>query len=271
MIVKTTVSALWRAPQPLFDDGLRRLEELLAAAGPGAQVFFRADDVAAPGEACARMLETFARHGLPLHLAVTPAWLTPARWDVLRRLAGDGDQWCWHQHGWRHVNHQRAGRKGEFGDERDIEAKRTDLARGRERLESIMGERFSPVFTPPWNRFDAQTALLLREAGYVAVSRWTGAQRAVPTPPGLPDIPVNADLHTRREADPAAGMDGLLREVEGALAAGRLGFMLHHQRMNDAAFVFLDRCLAAVAESGLVPVRLDSPGPLGASGDDREK
>ncbi|WP_285906614.1 polysaccharide deacetylase family protein [Pseudodesulfovibrio pelocollis] len=260
MIVKTTVSALWSAPQSLLDDGLRRVDTLLAGAAPGVEVFFRADDVAAPGEACERMLEIFARHGLPLHLAVTPAWLTPARWDVLHRWAGDSDQWCWHQHGWRHVNHQRAGRKGEFGDERTPEAKRADLARGRARLEAIMGARFSPVFTPPWNRFDAQTARLLHEAGYVAVSRWAGAQGAVPTPEGLPDIPVNVDLHTRRESDPAEGLDALLREIEGGLASRRVGFMLHHQRMNDAAFGFLDRCLAAVAGSGLKPIRLDRPG-----------
>ncbi|MUM77098.1 polysaccharide deacetylase family protein [Pseudodesulfovibrio sp. F-1] len=261
MIVKTAVSALWCAPQSLLEEGLRRLDALFAQAGPGVEVFFRADDVAAPGEACARMLKTFSRHGVPLHLAVTPAWLTPARWKVLRRWAGDGEQWCWHQHGWRHVNHQRTGRKGEFGDGRTLEAKRADLARGRTRLEAIMGAWFSPVFTPPWNRFDAQTAGLLHEAGYVAVSRWAGAQRTVPTPEGLPDIAVNVDLHTRREPDPAEGLEALLREVGAALASGRAGFMLHHQRMNDAAFIFLDRCLSAVAASRLAAIRLDRPGP----------
>jgi len=261
MIVKTAVSALWGVPQSVLDASLDRLDALLAQAGPGAEVFFRADDVAAPGDACRRMLDIFARHGLPLHLAVTPAWLTPVRWDALRRWAGDRGQWCWHQHGWRHVNHQRTGRKGEFGDERTLEAKRADLARGRERLEAIMGEAFSPVFTPPWNRFDAQTARLLHEAGYAAVSRWTGAQRDVPTPEGLPDIPVNVDLHTRREADPAEGLEALLREIGAALASGRAGFMLHHQRMNDAAFRFLDRFLSAVAASRLAAIRLDRPAP----------
>jgi peptidoglycan/xylan/chitin deacetylase (PgdA/CDA1 family) len=261
MIVKTAVSALWTAPPALLGEAAHRLDALLDGVGAGAasgtEIFFRADDVAAPGEACRRMLETFARHGLPLHLAVTPAWLTPARWDVLRRWAGERDLWCWHQHGWRHVNHQREGRKGEFGVDRSVADKRADLARGRDRLAAIMGARFSPVFTPPWNRFDAQTAQLLLEAGYVAVSRSDGAQRRVPMPGNLPDIPVNVDLHTRRESDPAQGITALLVEFEAALASGRVGVMLHHQRMNDAAFSFLDHCLAAVARSDLTPIRLD--------------
>lgn len=257
MIVKTAVSALWTAPPALLGEAAHRLDALLAGAAPGTEIFFRADDVAAPGEACRRMLAAFARHGLPLHLAVTPAWLTPARWEVLRQWGGERDLWCWHQHGWRHVNHQRAGRKGEFGADRSLADKRADLARGRERLEAIMGARFSPVFTPPWNRFDAQTAQLLLEAGYVAVSRSDGAQRTVPMPGDLPDIPVNVDLHTRRESDPVQGIAALVRELETALASGRVGVMLHHQRMNDAAFGFLDRCLAAVAQSGLASIRLD--------------
>jgi peptidoglycan/xylan/chitin deacetylase (PgdA/CDA1 family) len=257
MIVKSTVSSLWLADPLVLAAGADRLDAILVGAPARTDVFFRADDVAVPSDPCRRMLGLFRRHGVPLHLAVTPAWLTEARWAILKEWAGSDDLWCWHQHGWRHVNHQRRGKKGEFGDDRDREDKAADLASGRARLQAIMGESFSPVFTPPWNRFDAETADLLLGAGYVAVSRSDGAQRKVPLPSLLPDIPVNVDLHTRREADPAEGLDALLHEFEAGVRSGRVGVMLHHQRMNDAAFVFLDRCLAAVAGSGLRRIRID--------------
>ena len=54
------------------------------------------------------------------------------------------------------------------------------------------------------------------------------------------DIPVNVDLHTRREQTPADGWRQLLGELENAMGSGRCGVMIHHQRMNRAAFEFLD-------------------------------
>lgn len=66
------------------------------------------------------------------------------------------------------------------------------------------------------------------------------------------------DLHTRSEADPAEGMDELLREFEIGVRDGRIGVMLHHQRMNDAAVYFLDACLGIVAKTpALVPLRIN--------------
>ena len=99
------------------------------------------------------------------------------------------------------------------------------------------------------------------ELGFTAVSRSAGADKKVPLPEGLPDVPVNVDLHTRTEPDPIEGLDRLVREFADAAAAGRIGVMLHHQRMNDAAFDFLDRCLRCVGQTpGLVRLRLDRMG-----------
>jgi len=254
MIVKNTVSPCWLASGPELDRAADRAAEILS--GSPVPVFFRADDLGVPGDNCRRMLEAFRAHGVPLHLAATPAWLTPARWDVLRAWAGEDDLWCWHQHGWRHLNHQAAGKKGEFGSDRPDDELRADLTRGRDRLAAIMGDAFRPVFTPPWNRFDPRVGPILKDLGFTAVSRSSGADRKVPLPLGLPDIPINVDLHTRREADPAEGLDHLLVEFGRAVDEGRVGVMLHHQRMNDAAFAFLDRCLAAAA-AGPELLRLD--------------
>jgi peptidoglycan/xylan/chitin deacetylase (PgdA/CDA1 family) len=243
MIVKNLVSSLWQAVPA---DVEHRLAAVLDAAPGQCRVFFRADDVAVPGRAMARMLEVFTANRVPLCMAVVPAWLNASRWHELRAKAGESSQWCWHQHGWRHHNHQTMGKKGEFGNERDAQAKQADIERGRDKLAGLMGRDFQPFFTPPWNRFDRETGEILARTGFRAVSRSAGEGKKVPLPPGLPDLCINTDLHTRNESTPAEGWDALFAEFKDALATGRCGVMLHHQRTNGAAFDFLDLLLRAV-------------------------
>ncbi|NDV20073.1 polysaccharide deacetylase family protein [Pseudodesulfovibrio sp. JC047] len=240
MIVKTHIASLWHTPSR---DGLRRITDLIDEAPDDTALFFRADDVAVPGGNCRQMMDLFIAHGIPLHMAVTPAWLTQTRWEILNGWAGDSNLFCWHQHGWQHRSHQTSGKKSEFGDHRPAQDKTADLLKGKERLTHIMGPAFSPAFTPPWNRFDAQTGTALAELGYTCVSRSAGEQRKVPLPDSLPDIPINVDLHTRNEADPKQGWTALATEFQTAIQSGRIGIMLHHQRMNPAAMAFLDTCL----------------------------
>jgi peptidoglycan/xylan/chitin deacetylase (PgdA/CDA1 family) len=259
MIVKNTISPCWLASDATIAKVGNAVAGLFADAPERTRIFFRADDVAVPGDNCRRMLDVFRKHRVPLHLAVTPAWLTAPRWAVLKEWAGsDDDLWCWHQHGWRHQNHQHNGKKSEFGTDRTRDEKRQDIIKGRDRLRSIMGKDYHPVFTPPWNRFDEETGEVLLELGYKAVSRSQGERKRVPLPKRVRGIPVNVDLHTRSEPDPDDGLAALLEEFMEALRFGRVGVMLHHQRMNEASFSFLDQCLAGVSASPtLSPIGLN--------------
>jgi peptidoglycan/xylan/chitin deacetylase (PgdA/CDA1 family) len=250
---ETIPSALWRAPLPPDLDArlTRWLTDGLAAAKAPRRVtvFCRADDVGVPGRRFERLVRVFQRHRAPLGLAVVPAWLTPARWERLAALTGSGNGlWCWHQHGWRHVNHEPAGKKQEFGPARPRSQLAADLRRGRERLEALMGPAFYPAFTPPWNRCSAEALELIRKAGYRAVSRSSGSRPQAP--PGLPELAVNLDLHTRREPTAERAWHGLRADLEAAIATGRCGIMIHHQRMNDTAAAFLDALLAALKAHG---------------------
>jgi len=205
-------------------------------------VFFRADDVAVPGKQLARLMALFIKFGAPLCLAVVPAWLTRQRW---RSLSGLGQRspslWCWHQHGWRHANHEKEGRKQEFGPSRSTAQIAADLRHGQERLQSIMGEAFVPIFTPPWNRCSNEALGQLRSNGFQAVSRSRGQKPAAL--PGLPDLFVNVDLHTRKEPDPRSAWASLFRDMEAALSQNYCGIMIHHRLMNDAAYQFLESLL----------------------------
>jgi hypothetical protein len=211
----------------------------------GATFFFRADDIAVPGDRFTLLLELFSQYRVPLCLAVVPAWLTKPRWLALR-AAGQHSacNWCWHQHGWRHINHEIKGKKQEFGPRRDQADLEHDIKCGRQRLENLMGKSFYPVFTPPWNRCNQKTLDVLKSLGYVAVSRSQGSSS--PSSNELSSFDVNVDLHTRREKTPAAGWENLFNELQQGIASGQCGIMIHHQRMNQTAFDFLDILLKAL-------------------------
>jgi len=248
MIVSNNVSPLWHS---LPGDHRQRLSQaidkgLQNSANGGATVYFRADDVAVPGNAFTAMAAAFGARKTPLGLAVVPAWLTVSRWDALRKVAGGGSLFAWCQHGWRHMNFEAPGtKKREFGQARPARDKRQDLAKGFKRLTEIMGEDFTPVFTPPWNRCDGESLAAMPAIGFKGVSRTVGAGPDAPAE--LPDFPVLMDLHTRKEPDPDSSLDAMLDELSRGLASGSFGIMLHHQRMNQAAFTFLDELLLQIA------------------------
>jgi peptidoglycan/xylan/chitin deacetylase (PgdA/CDA1 family) len=173
--MQDNVSKLW---QRLPSDIVSKIERCLAAdceqrsQRGDAYIFFRADDIAVPGKQFAHLLEVFSQNRVPLCLAVVPAWLTRQRWRVLKNIAQNtASRWCWHQHGWRHVNHEIDGKKQEFGPVRSRADLEHDIRRGRQRLESLLGQSFYPVFTPPWNRCDQKT-LEGRAARVGRLSHW---------------------------------------------------------------------------------------------------
>lgn len=204
-----------------------------------ANIFFRADDIGAPGKQFDQLIKLFKKHNPPLCLAVVPTWLTPSRFTALQSLTGNnGSQWCWHQHGWLHRNHETEGKKQEFGPARPASSQIHDLKRGRDRLRSLMGNNFAPFFTPPWNRCSIDTLNGLKSLGFKAVSRSKNAKPV--SSPILPDLQINIDLHTRKETDPETSLNNLLKEIEQGLSTGTGGVMIHHQLMNREAFQFLD-------------------------------
>ncbi|MBN4048928.1 polysaccharide deacetylase family protein, partial [bacterium AH-315-N22] len=223
----------------------RSMAKGLANGSGEAMLFFRADDIGVPGKRFTQLIERFKKHNIPLCLAVVPSWLTHARFATLQRITDiNSSQWCWHQHGWLHRNHEQSGKKQEFGPGRPADKQVRDLQRGKDRLLDIMGESFSPFFTPPWNRCSMDTLTGLYNLGFQAVSRSSNA--APPSPPELPDIQINIDLHTRKETAPDHCLDNLLKELELGISNGSGGIMIHHQRMNQASFDFLDLLLNSV-------------------------
>lgn len=252
-------------PSQLYAQKIPALSELIAASiekgcdrgkdsGP-IELFFRADDIGVPSRLFQNLITRFQHHQLPLCLAVVPSWLTPRRYTELRAITGYDDRlWCWHQHGRLHHNFEPTGKKQEFGPARHYDTLRDQLRLGRDRLRSILGDALSPFFTPPWNRCSRETALALRELRFKAISRSLGSRPDVSDI--LPDLQVNVDLHTRKEAAADLSLRALLAELENSLASGRCGIMIHHQRMNSHAFHLLDLLMAHLAGRAEIVPRL---------------
>lgn len=214
--------------------------------------FFRDDDVGWDDARLLVLLDLFQARAVPIDLAVIPHSLTIALARALRtRRARTPDLLSMHQHGLAHVNHERQGRRSEFGPTRSRDSQRDDLACGRATLERLLGWTDS-IFTPPWNRCSQDTVLALGDLGFQLLSRDAGAQTVhlgalrelsvvVDWCKGAPEIESRRDSLAQRAAD--------------AVACGRpVGIMLHHAVMPAADLEHLDALLAALR--GLPHARL---------------
>lgn len=226
------------------------LRTQLARCERPARVFFRDDDAGPDDERLYRLLDLFALYRVPLDLAVIPAALEPR---VAAMLAGhraaEPALLGLHQHGYRHVNHETAGRKSEFGPSRGAAEQRADLVSGRERLREALGPLCDPFFTPPWNRCTQATASGLAAIGCTVLSRSRGA----PAIGGgtLATLDVDVDwVKLTASADHGAVAAAAIAAT--LAATGRCGIMLHHAVMTEDQFALLERLLELLGRGARV-------------------
>jgi peptidoglycan/xylan/chitin deacetylase (PgdA/CDA1 family) len=166
-------------------------------------------------------------------LAAIPTRVGPAlARELCERIDAPGAPVGIHQHGLAHVNHEREGRKAEFGSSRSAGDQRRDILEGRERLGALLGGRVAPIFTPPWNRCSAVTAACLRQLGFRVLSRDAAAPAA--NVPGLTEIPIHVDWFARRKGEHlsrAAVAERMAADI--TRGATPLGVMLHHAVMDE--------------------------------------
>lgn len=207
--------------------------------------FLRNDDVGWRDDRLFPFLDLVATHRLPLDLAVIPAALEDeTAHRLLERCTAEDGRLRVHQHGWRHVNHERAGRKCEFGDARAAEDQATDLRAGRERLGAALGPFVDPIFTPPWNRCAPTTARLLTAESYRVLSRDVGG--TVLDVGALVELPVVIDWQENGKAENGTAL------LEGAIAYASerglpVGIMIHHAAMDAASLAGLGALLDLLA------------------------
>jgi predicted deacetylase len=211
-------------------------------------VFFRDDDAGWRGDRLTTLLDLFAARGVPIDLAAIPLDATPALAAALRARADATGLVGVHQHGFAHVNHEREGRKCEFGPSRDAEAQLADIRAGRERLGELLGAALQPMFTPPWNRCTADTGAALLELGVGMLSRDRTAEPL--GLPGLAELQVQVDWFAKRKGERLGR--AAVGEQLGARAAepAPLGVMLHHAEMEDHDMAATAELLDVVSAHG---------------------
>ncbi len=154
------------------------------------------------------------------------------------------------QHGFAHANHAPADEKSaEYGDHRPADAMGAEILRGATRLRAVFGERFMPVFVPPWNRIAPGLVATLPSLGMVGLSAYGPRQSASPAS-GLRQVNTHADPIDWRGERGFKGTARVVAEIAAHLRARRSstvdarepsGVLSHHLVHDEDCWRFLDQ------------------------------
>ncbi len=232
-------------------DWLRPVRQALARRTSPIELFVRDDDVGWAQGRLFELLDLFETHALPIDLAVIPQALDQRLADdLIERALRSAGRIGVHQHGYSHRNHESVGRKCEFGPSRPQDLQYADIAAGRERLVSHLGELAEPCFTPPWNRCTQATVDALHRLGFLRLSRDTTASALERR--GLDEVPVSLDWLKQRAGVLLAKGDLACDLAEQLGGTGPIGIMLHHERMDGVQRRRLAELLTCLRRSGQV-------------------
>lgn len=221
-----------------------------------ATLWWRDDDAGRPHPALEQLLTAGGRMGIPLGVAVVPAWLTA---EVAETLEAAGEIVVVLQHGFAHANHEteiqpgeRKVRPAECGVGRSVGVALEELTVGATRLRARFGGRFLPLFVPPWNRIAPAVIAELPRLGYRGLSTFGPRQVATPAP-GLLQVNCHVDPILWREGKRFAGPTVTLDRLRAHLSARRerrvdpsepTGILTHHRDLDPAGWAFLEELLS---------------------------
>jgi len=218
------------------------------------EVFFRDDDAGWDDSRLTSLLDLFAAHRTPLDVAVIPAEITGTMAvELRRRYLRMPARLGLHQHGWRHENHERVGRKYEFGPSRGPAMQLVDILAGNRRLEEKFDTQLDPIFTPPWNRCSQETVDQLNGLGFHALSRDRSATQLKLGP--LHELAVGIDWAGLWR--PPSDASAIAQKFGDLVNHGdAIGIMLHHATMDDVQRAALGELLALLATHSNVSCHL---------------
>lgn len=233
-----------------MNSSLAKLKSLPARRGQQVEplrIFFRNDDVDEDEAALRRLFGLFSERETPINLGVIPGRLTAECADLLaQRLRAAPELLELNQHGWLHLNHEREGRKCEFGPSRTYAEQSADIARGEARMTETFGPNWFPVFIPPWNRCTEETYRALDQLGFRALSAKRGGSDVAGY--RFEEISITLDLYRwndgARMKSPEEIVDDLIAQLSRQQT---IGVALHHKVMDESAFSFLGSLLDALA------------------------
>lgn len=222
-------------------------------AGKPVRFWLRDDDAVEPGEALDHLLSMTQAHGVPVTLAVIPAFSGEALAQRLTPLPHVDVA----VHGWAHVNHAPVTeKKQELGAHRPLEEVGAELQRGLQHLQQWHGPQCVPLLVPPWNRISASLIPLLPSIGFQAVSTFADISFE-----SIPMINTHVDIidwkadrgrsrdHSRHDIRASRPADELFAEITARLLAGceLTGVLTHHLVHEPQAWDFLEQLFQLTA------------------------
>jgi O6-methylguanine-DNA--protein-cysteine methyltransferase len=223
------------------------LKSALARQTAPLRIFFRNDDVDEDEASLRRLLRLFLEQNTPINLGVIPGRLTAACAELLAESVGAAPAFFeLNQHGWRHQNHEREGRKCEFGASRTYAEQLADITLGQERMTEAFGRNWFPVFIPPWNRCTEETLRAIDHLGFRALSAKQG--RSVVTGYRFEEISITLDIYRWNGGARMKSPEEIAGELIPQFSRQQpIGVVLHHKVMDDQAFFFLGLLLDTLA------------------------
>ncbi len=209
-------------------------------------LFLRDDDVGTDEETLQQLFDITLAHYVPLNLEIIPGALTDAGIKLLDHHKHlHPNLFELNQHGWLHRNHEKEGKKCEFGISRTFDQQWEDISKGKALLEKIFGEKFYPVFTPPWNRCTDETYHVLDRLGFQVFSKDKGDRPVAGF--GFKEISTTLDLYRWKGGASMKSPDEIVESLAIQMRGrGPIGLLLHHKVMTEEAFAFLDALLGAL-------------------------
>jgi predicted deacetylase len=223
------------------------LKSALASQTSPIRIFFRDDDVDEDEAPLRRLLRLFLERNTPVNLGVIPGRLTAECVELLAEAGAAAPALIeLNQHGWRHQNHEREGRKCEFGASRNYAEQLADIEQGQARMTEAFGRNWFPVFIPPWNRCTEETLRAIDHLGFRALSAKQGS--SVVTGYRFEEISITLDIYRWKGGARMKSPEEVTRELIAQLSRQqRIGVVLHHKVMDNQAFSFLCSLLDTLA------------------------
>lgn len=231
---------------------LRQALNDLEGQGKRVSLFLRDDDIDQDEDTLRTLMDITLSLDIPVNLEVIPGRLSPQTVRFLKNLKRINPTLVeLNQHGWKHENHEPAGRKSEFGPSRTFEEQFHDISKGKTILENTLEFRFHPVFTPPWNRCTPDTYKVLDELGFKILSKDQGKQ--IVSGYAFREISTTLDLYRWKGTPQLKSREEIIAHLVAQLCSQRtVGLLLHHKVMDAEAFEFLDDLLTMLKDCPMI-------------------
>lgn len=147
---------------------LEQLDSALQNATNLPSLWLRDDDIVSDSPNF-RLLSKLGNTGIPLVFAAVPYRLkfSDAELSYVNSLPNNV-YFC--VHGYNHANNAAEGTPSEYPASADATAVRNQMQYGHKKISSTFGNRFLPMFVPPWNSFSPQHMDSVIESGYRYIS-----------------------------------------------------------------------------------------------------